>query len=691
MPDIPDDATTTANVTLGGTFYGELETIGDRDWIRIQMTRGDRAQINLSGFGSFFEELSDPYIRIYDRNGNLVIDNDDYNGLDSQVTFNATYTGAYYIEAAGYADQRAGTYQIQTAQITPVTPVGSLTWGTQLDASAPINVFFVGRGGTRFIDTGVSYTSEGFNAYERAQIMAALGSIANVTDLEFNIVSNAADADLQLVLDTNELGPDGDLGVFNPPGQTYQGNGVFNGVGAGWDRTAGGGLEAGGYGYTTIVHELLHGLGLAHPHDTGGTSSIMEGVTEPYNSYGEGTLNQGIFTTMSYNSGYPNGPSGSQGASNLQYGYEAGPMALDIAVLQSLYGAGNYRGSNTVYNLPNSNGNGTSWQSIWDTGGTDEIRYNGTRDTTIDLREATLQQDVGGGGFVSMANNISGGFTIANGVMIENATGGGGDDRLVGNRGSNELRGNGGNDTAYGRDGDDLLWGGDGRDYLSGGRDADILWGENGNDRIAGGGGRDVLRGGNGNDVIIGGTDVDALYGGANNDSLYGGSYTDRMKGGAGDDRLFGGVGHDTLRGEDGEDRLFGGRDNDALFGGNGNDLIEGGGGRDRAQGNGGQDIFVFRGLDDVDRGSSRRDIIGDFTNDVDTLDLSYIDADATTGGNQAFDLIGRAGFTAAGQLRVQWSDSRIVLQADIDGDGITDFEIELRNLASIQSNDILL
>ncbi len=80
-----------------------------------------------------------------------------------------------------------------------------------------------------------------------------------------------------------------------------------------------------------------------------------------------------------------------------------------------------------------------------------------------------------------------------------------------------------------------------------------------------------------------------------------------------------------------------------------------------------------------------------DFTNDVDTLDLSYIDADATTGGNQAFDLIGRAGFTAAGQLRVQWSDSRIVLQADIDGDGITDFEIELRNLASIQSNDILL
>lgn len=92
-----------------------------------------------------------------------------------------------------------------------------------------------------------------------------------------------------------------------------------------------------------------------------------------------------------------------------------------------------------------------------------------------------------------------------------------------------------------------------------------------------------------------------------------------------------------------------------------------------------------------MDRGSSRRDIIGDFTNDVDTLDLSYIDADATTGGNQAFDLIGRAGFTAAGQLRVQWSDSRIVLQADIDGDGITDFEIELRNLASIQSNDILL
>lgn len=572
-----------------------------------------------------------------------------------------------------------------------MTPIDSITWGTQLDASEPINVFFVGRGGSRFIGEGDSYTSEGFNAYEQAQIMAALGAIEDVTNLKFNVVTNAANADFQLVLDTNEIGADGYLGVFNPPGETYEGIGIFNGIGAGWDRSAGGGLEPGGYGYTTIVHELLHGLGLAHPHDTGGTSSVMEGVSTAFNSYGENDLNQGIFTTMSYNSGYANGPTGNRGASSLSYGYEAGPMALDIAALQSLYGAGNHRGGNTVYNLPDSNGTGTSWQSIWDTGGTDEIRYSGIRDITIDLREATLKQGDGGGGFVSMARNISGGFTIANGVMIENATSGSGDDWLVGNHGANEIDGNDGNDTIYGRDGDDILWGGAGRDYLSGGRDADILWGENGNDRIAGGGGRDALRGGNGNDVIIGGTDIDALYGGADNDRMYGGSYGDRMKGGIGNDRLFGGTGRDTMRGEDGADRLFGGHDSDALYGGNGNDLIEGGGGRDRAQGNGGQDTFIFSDLADVDRGSSRRDIIGDFANDVDTLDLSNIDADATVGGNQAFDFIGRAGFTEAGQLRVQWSESRIVLQADVDGDGASDFEIELRNLASIQANDILL
>lgn len=86
MPDIPNNATTTSTITLGGTHSGELETDGDRDWIRIQMTNGDCAQVNLSGVGSFSARRLDPFVRAYDSDGNLVTENDDFNGLDSQAT-----------------------------------------------------------------------------------------------------------------------------------------------------------------------------------------------------------------------------------------------------------------------------------------------------------------------------------------------------------------------------------------------------------------------------------------------------------------------------------------------------------------------------------------------------------------------------------------------------------------------------
>ena len=35
------------------------------------------------------------------------------------------------------------------------------------------------------------------------------------------------------------------------------------------------------------MHEVLHGLGLAHPHDTGGTSTVMQGVRSDFDDYGD--------------------------------------------------------------------------------------------------------------------------------------------------------------------------------------------------------------------------------------------------------------------------------------------------------------------------------------------------------------------------------------------------------------------
>lgn len=97
MPDIPNDVSTSATVSLGGTYSGRLETNGDRDWVRINLTAGTTVQLNLDASGN--DPMSDPYMRIYDRNSNLIYSDDDSGpGFNSKLVFVADYTGPYYIE-----------------------------------------------------------------------------------------------------------------------------------------------------------------------------------------------------------------------------------------------------------------------------------------------------------------------------------------------------------------------------------------------------------------------------------------------------------------------------------------------------------------------------------------------------------------------------------------------------------------
>jgi serralysin len=227
----------------------------------------------------------------------------------------------------------------------------------------------------------------------------------------------------------------------------------------------------GNFGYMIFIHELGHALGLAHPHDGGGDGQVFPGVT-PNNSHDKGdfSLNQGIWTVMSYNDGWDRDP-----PVYPSYGYEATPMALDVAALQVLYGANmTYRTGDDVYALPTVNGPGAFWTCIWDAGGAaDQIDgTNALGACTINLNAAPL---IGpnAGGFVSWMTGIHGGFTIANNVVIEDAKGGKGADTLTGNDADNILTGNAGNDSIIGGLGTDTLDGGLGADTMKGGLGSD--------------------------------------------------------------------------------------------------------------------------------------------------------------------------------------------------------------------------
>ena len=229
-------------------------------------------------------------------------------------------------------------------------------------------------------------------------------------------------------------------------------------------------------GFELILHEIGHSLGLKHPHNgSTGNSLLWPGVTN-VNDLGTNSLNQDLYTLMSYN--FQVVPDGAGG--NTLYTM-ATPMAYDIAAIQLLYGANTtFNSGDTTYDLATPAA-ALQWTSIWDTGGTDEIIYLGTNASTIDLRSATLDGTVGSGGYLSYFTfadgRTSAGFTIAgdirnvlgdvgteHGVIIENARTGSGNDEITGNAVDNELFGNGGADALTGMDGNDFLDGGEGGD-----------------------------------------------------------------------------------------------------------------------------------------------------------------------------------------------------------------------------------
>ncbi|WP_169308814.1 calcium-binding protein [Paracoccus gahaiensis] len=312
-----------------------------------------------------------------------------------------------------------------------------------------------------------------------------------------------------------------------------------------------------------------------------------------------------------------------------------------------------------------------------------------------------------------------------------------GNDRAFGLAGNDTMSGRGGHDTLFGGAGNDVLNGGTGNDMLYGGTGADRLFGGSGNDRLAldagddlidggtgidwitaqgaravrvdlalasrqdTGMGRDIIRnienaqGGAGNDVLMGNARANALQGGAGNDQLIGRGGADRLFGGAGADTLLGGQGKDRLDGGTGADRLLGGLDRDRLLGGAGNDTLIGGAGADVLTGGAGADIFVFRTLADSRVGQA--DLITDFRNGTDRIDLRPIDADGRSPGNQAFDFEGFGALQpgAAGQLtfrHVQTGggrETRVLL--DTDGDGRAEGIIRLSGALTLTESDFFL
>lgn len=272
---------------------------------------------------------------------------------------------------------------------------------------------------------------------------------------------------------------------------------------------------------------------------------------------------------------------------------------------------------------------------------------------------------------------------------VENATGGSGNDTVIGSSLPNVLAGGFGNDTMDGGFGNDLLDGGFGNDTLVGGDSDDTFLegsGPNGADAITGGTGVDLVdysarirsvvvtlsvgsddgERGEGDNVS-----VENVKTGSGADRIMGDSAPNAIDAGAGNDRVGGGGGNDTLEGGSGSNRLdfttsgaavtvdfvAGQATGSAIgldiftnfqhaSGSRFGDLMLGNDQRNRLYGLGGRDELVGRdGNDDLRGGDGRDEIAGNAGNDF------------ILGGDDADLLFGNAGDD---DLRGGFGDDRL-------------------------------
>lgn len=276
-------------------------------------------------------------------------------------------------------------------------------------------------------------------------------------------------------------------------------------------------FDFGGYGNTTLVHELGHTLGLSHP----GAYNYDPALNLTYANYAEYAQDSNQYTIMSYWAPSETGARAINWNAFIN-GYAQTPMLHDILTIQTKYGADpTTRAGDTVYGFNSTAGNAVydfalnpyPLLAIYDAGGNDTLDMSGfTAGVFINLDDGSFSSAgqgaptlaalnaeraelavLQGGGFspVTQASltSVFGSYLTANATSIAGDTG------VTGVRTSEyqniAIAYGTVIENAVGTEVRDLLWGNDVANHLSGGAGDDVLNGF---------AGADVLRGGNGAD-----------------------------------------------------------------------------------------------------------------------------------------------------------------------------------------------
>ena len=165
--------------------------------------------------------------------------------------------------------------------------------------------------------------------------------------------------------------------------------------------------------------------------------------------------------------------------------------------------------------------------------------------------------------------------------------------------------------------------------------------------------------------------------------------YNMTFNAGAGNDVVQGGDGNDIVSGGDGNDTLLGGDGDDRLIGSAGDDILGGGDGADKLTGSSGRDIFIFT---DSELGTTKlgeHDVITDFQQGTDKIDISALYDGGTYNGLKNGALTG--GGSSAYKVGYYSSGGKTWLEGDVNGDGTADWVIEMSGSYKLKGTDLLV
>lgn len=453
---VDSDAARTGGATLaaGKATAGNIASVAEKDWYKLDLVAGSLYEFCVAGNATQGGTLASPSLVLLTADGRSVLEaatnlptyvsGETRFVADPTQAFIAPYSGTYYLLVDGLGN--TGSYTVTAKPTTQSALLPGL-----LHATGSGYAHWAAAGGTTTVKyafmqdaTVAAADGEGgfrsMTASEMQAVRDVLALYSTAVRIDFVEVSDPSQA--RMLFGTSDQSGTS-AGVcytdWDGAGNLTSADVYLSNKASSGHTVTTATLYEGGFGYETLIHEIGHALGLKHPGDYNAGAA---GGDPPYVP---AAWDSTEYTVMSYID---------------QEGVGVGrttPSVLDIAALQSLYGARTSSATSTL-TLPSS---GEFARDILAGAVTLDLS-NQSRGATVSLTSGT-HSSIGSKGDGTAAHDNVG---IAVSATVNTLIGSAYDDYVVCNGNGDRITAGAGNDTIVSGAGADTIDGGSGSDAV---------------------------------------------------------------------------------------------------------------------------------------------------------------------------------------------------------------------------------